>query len=475
MDLQKMKTFLSENFLLHSDVAVELYHEYAKPQPIYDYHSHLPVRQIAEDKKFSDLQEVWLAGDHYKWRAMRWNGIPESYCTGDATPWEKFQAFARTVPKTLRNPLYHWTHLELKFYFGIDELLDENTAESIWNRANEQLESLTARQLLTKSRVAVSCTTDDPIDSLEDHQKINASESFATRVYPTLRPDKALAIDKPTVFNPWIAQLAKVSGIDCADFKGFLGALNQRHEAFHQVGCRLSDHGLDSCHAEECTEAEASAIYAAALAGRPVTAEAAAKFRSYLMLFFGHLDAERGWTKQLHLGAIRNTNSRGFRELGPDTGFDSIGDTPQVVALARYLDRLDSDNRLPKMVLYNLNPADNYLFATMAGNFQDGSVAGKIQFGSGWWFLDQKEGMEWQINALSSLGLLSRFVGMLTDSRSFLSFPRHDYFRRILCNLIGADVVNGELPRDMKLLGEMVADISFHNARRHFGLELTNL
>ncbi|MBW8781371.1 MAG: glucuronate isomerase [Verrucomicrobia bacterium] len=467
-----MKTFLADDFLLHSDVARELYHDYAAPQPIYDYHSHLPPRQIADNHRFANLAEIWLAGDHYKWRAMRWNGVPERFCTGDAGPWEKFLAYARTVPKTLRNPLYHWTHLELKFYFGIDDLLDESTAESIWNRANEQLSAMPVHELLHKSRVAVSCTTDDPADKLEDHHRIRADGQLRTRVYPTFRPDNALGVDRTEVFNAWISRLEQASDIACDSFAGFLSALKQRHDFFHEFGARLSDHGMNACETELGTEAEARGAFDAARAGRAVSPSDAAKFRGHLMLFFGHLDAARGWTKQLHLGALRNTNTRLLGSLGPDTGFDSIGDFPQGVALQRYLDRLDRDNRLPKTVLYNLNPADNYVFASMAGNFQDGTVPGKIQFGSGWWFLDQKEGMEWQINALSSLGLLSRFVGMLTDSRSFLSFPRHEYFRRILCDMIGRDVVKGELPRDLPLLGAMVADICFHNAHRYFGLEV---
>lgn len=468
-----MKTFLSEDFLLHSEVARELYHDYAKPQPIFDYHSHLPVREIAENRKFNNLQEVWLEGDHYKWRAMRWNGVSERFVTGDATPWEKFFAYASTVPKTLRNPLYHWTHLELKFYFGIEELLDETTAESIWKRANEQLAVMPVHALLAKSRVAVSCTTDDPADSLDAHRSIRNSGTLETRVYPTFRPDKALAIDQPQVFNAWLKNLSSVSGIPCASFENFLAALRQRHDAFHEVGCRLSDHdGLNFSDSLRCTEAEAKCVFEDAMASRPVASGDAVKFRSYMMLFFGQLDAVRGWTKQLHIGALRNNSTRAMRIAGRDSGFDSIGDARQANSLSRYLDALESDGLLPKMVLYNLNPADNYVFASMAANFQDGSMPGKIQFGSGWWFLDQKDGIEWQLNTLSNLGLLSRFVGMLTDSRSFLSFPRHEYFRRILCNIIGRDVVNGELPKDMNLLGSLVEDICYHNARRYFALDV---
>jgi glucuronate isomerase len=468
-----MRTFLTEDFLLCSAAARELYHDHAAPQPIFDYHCHLPPPQIVENHTFANLTEIWLAGDHYKWRAMRSNGIPEKFCTGDAGDWEKFLAYARTVPRTLRNPLYHWTHLELKRYFGIDELLDESTAESIWNRANEQLAAMPVHDLLTKNKVAVVCTTDDPADSLEAHRQIRAAGKLATRVYPTFRPDKALLADQPGVFNPWVDKLAAVSGVECNSFQNFLAALKQRHDFFHETGGRLSDHGLTSCDAEDCTEAEAQRSFDAARAGRQISPADAARFRSYLMLFFGHLDAERGWTKQLHIGALRNNNTRRLRQLGPDTGFDSIGDWPQAASLARYLDKLDSDDRLPKTILYNLNPADNYVFATMIGNFQDGAIPGKLQFGSGWWFLDQKEAMIWQLNALSSLGLLSRFVGMLTDSRSFLSYPRHEYFRRVLCNLLGEDVARGELPHDMELLGSMVRDICFHNAHRYFGLDVT--
>lgn len=467
-----MKTFITDDFLLQSEVARELYHDHAESQPIIDYHCHLPPDQIAENRRFDNLAQAWLAGDHYKWRAMRSNGVAERFCTGDATDREKFDAFARTVPKTLRNPIYHWTHIELLRHFGIDDLLDESTAGSVWDRANERLSELPVRELLARSRVAAVCTTDDPVDSLEHHERIRDDDDIETRVYPTFRPDKALTVDDPAAFNAWTDRLAEASGVDCGRLDGFLDALKRRHDFFHSMGGRLSDHGMSAVDAEECSEGEAVRVFDAARSGKAVSPEDAAKFRSFMMVYFGHLDAEKGWTKQLHLGAQRNNNTRLFRELGPDTGFDSIGDKPHAESLARYLDRLDRDDRLPKTVLYNLNPADNYLFGTMIGNFQDGSVPGKMQFGSGWWFLDQKEAMEWQMNALSNLGLLSRFVGMLTDSRSFLSYSRHEYFRRILCNLIGRDVVNGELPRDMELLGGMVRDICFGNASEFFGLEL---
>jgi glucuronate isomerase len=468
-----MKTFITENFLLESETARELYFNHAAPQPIYDYHCHLPPRQIAENYRFRNLYDIWLAGDHYKWRAMRANGVGERFCTGDASDEEKYQAFVRTVPYTLRNPLYHWSHLELLRYFGIDELIDEESAPRIWKAANARLAEpdLTTQGILAKNRVVVVCTTDDPVDSLEFHAQIR-QQGLKTRVYPTFRPDGALKVDQPALFAAWCNKLAAAANNDLATFANFLAALKQRHDFFHDQGCRLSDHGLESCFAAECDEKLAGQIYAKARDGHAASPEETRQFGAFLMLYFGRLDAALGWTKQLHLGALRNTNTRMRRELGPDTGFDSIGDFPQASALTFYLDRLDRDGALPKMVLYNNNPNDNYVLAAMAGNFQDVSVPGKIQFGSGWWFLDQLEGMTWQLNALSNIGLLRRFVGMLTDSRSFLSYTRHEYFRRLLCNLLGQDVEKGLLPRDMKLLGEMVREICFDNARNFFGLEL---
>ncbi len=467
-----MKTFITENFLLQGDTAQELYHEYAKNQPIIDYHCHLPPDQIAANRVFDNLHQIWLEGDHYKWRAMRTNGIDEKFLTGAASEREKFQAFAATVAKALRNPLYHWTHLELLRYFGIDDLLDENSAEEIWAKANAQLPNLPVHHLLTKSNVEVVCTTDDPADSLEFHEKIRDDGNLRTKVYPTYRPDKVFTVDQPAVFRAWVEKLTNTSGVDATSFDGLVAALRKRHDDFHALGSRLSDHGMSALDALDCTDEEAAAIFDKALSAQVVSPSEAAQFRSYMMLYFGKLDAEKGWTKQLHIGVRRNNNTRLFRAIGPDAGFDSIDDRPQAASLAKFLDDLDKDNQLPKTILYNLNPADNYLFGTMVGNFQDGTIAGKIQFGSGWWFLDQKEGMEWQINALSNLGLLSRFVGMLTDSRSFLSYTRHEYFRRILCNMIGKDVDRGELPRDMKLLGSMVVDICYGNASRFFGFAL---
>ena len=460
-----MSLFLSEDFLLHSDVARELYHEHAQHEPIFDYHCHLPPDQIAANKTFRNLYEVWLAGDHYKWRAMRSNGAPEKYCTGDASDWDKFLAYARTVPRTLRNPLYHWTHLELKRFFGITKLLDETTAHEIWDNANERLRSMPVHRILESNRVAVVCTTDDPTDSLEHHRKIRDDDRLKTRVYPAWRPDKALAVDQPAAWNSWLDKLGAPGTLPA-----FLAVLEQRLQFFQDNDCRLSDHGLNHSFADDCTESEAARIFATARAGKTVSSAETSQFRSFLMHWLGEQYAARGWVMQLHLGAMRNVNTRMMRTLGPDTGFDSIGDWPQASALARYLDRLDQNNRLPKTILYNLNPANNYAFATMLGSFQDGSVPGKLQFGTAWWFLDQKEGMEWQINALSNLGLLSRFVGMITDSRSFLSYSRHEYFRRLLCDMIGHDVVSGELPHDIKPLGKLVRDICFDNAKNYFPL-----
>lgn len=463
--------FITEDFLLSTPAARRLYHEFAEAEPILDFHCHLPPADVARNRRFNNLFEIWLEGDHYKWRAMRSNGVPERFCTGDATPYEKFLAWARTVPHTLRNPLYHWTHLELKRYFGINELLNEQTAKKIWDKANAKLagSDLTTQGILRKFNVRAVCTTDDPTDTLEHHIAF-ARTGHPTKMYPSFRPDKALGVNNPKSFNAWVEKLAAVSDTEINNLNAFLDALRKRHEFFHRVGCRLSDHGLNHAYADFCTHAEAEAIFQKARTGQLVTPDEHRRFATYLMLFFGRLYAEKGWVMQLHLGAMRNNNTRMFERLGPDTGFDSIGDWPQAEALARYLDALDREDALPKTIIYNLNPADNYVFATMLGNFQDGSVAGKIQSGSGWWFLDQKEGMEWQMNALSNLGLLSRFVGMVTDSRSFMSYCRHEYFRRVLCNLVGRDVEEGLLPRDYKLLGMMVRNICYNNAEEYLGL-----
>jgi glucuronate isomerase len=468
-----MPKFIHEDFLLHSEAARKLYHQYAESEAILDYHCHLSAKDIAENRRFSNLFEIWLDGDHYKWRAMRANGIEEEFCTGDATPYEKFLAWARTVPYTLRNPLYHWTHLELARYFGIHDLLSEETAPDIWKRANAELqsESLTAHGILKKFRVAALCTTDDPADDLSHHKKI-AGFGLSTRVYPTFRPDRALQVHLPDLFNQWVEKLAAVSNTDIRNLGDFMAVLKKRHDFFHEMGCRVSDHGMNHCYADCCTEATASSIFEKVRGGKAASSAEQSQFASFMMLFFGFLDAEKGWTKQLHLCVRRNNNTRMMKELGPDTGFDSIGDWPQGDALSAYLDRLCQEDKLPKTVIYNLNPADNYLFASMIGNFQDSSVAGKIQFGSGWWFLDQKDGIELQISALSHVGLLSRFIGMLTDSRSFMSYCRHEYFRRVLCNVVGNDMNRGELPDDEKLVGTMIRNICFNNARQYLGLAL---
>jgi glucuronate isomerase len=463
--------FIHENFLLSSRTAQRLYREFAEPEPIFDYHCHLSPRDIAENRQFKNLFEIWLEGDHYKWRAMRANGVAETFCTGPVEPFAKFRAWAATVPHTLRNPLYHWTHLELKRYFGIDELLDEASAAGIWKKANEQLAgpALSARGILKKFNVKTLCTTDDPADDLKHHEKI-AADGVPTRVFPAFRPDKGLAVDQPVAFNAWMARLEEAAGGPIGDVQEFLEALRGRHEYFHARGCRLSDHGIDRCFATPCDVKTAAAIFGKARRGQAATAEEHEQFGTFLMLFLGRLDAEKGWVKQLHLGALRNNNSRRMRELGPDTGFDSIGDLPQARALVGFLDLLERDGALPKTILYNNNPTDNYALATAAGCFQDSVAPGKIQFGAGWWFLDQKEGMEWQLNALSNIGLLSRFVGMVTDSRSFMSYPRHEYFRRVLCNLIGREIESGELPGDEMLAGAMIRNICYGNAQNYFPL-----
>jgi len=463
--------FISDNFLLQGETAARLFHGFAEKQPILDYHCHLPVREIAENHQFRDLTEIWLEGDHYKWRAMRASGVPERYITGEVSPRDKFLAWARTVPQTLRNPLYHWTHLELDRYFGISELLDENTATQIWEDANRHLATpqFTAQGILKKFGVRAVCTTDDPADSLQYHEQLSKSQ-FSVRVFPAFRPDRALRIDDPKAFAAWTKKLGQSANLEIKTFADFLSALRKRHDDFHQVGCRLSDHGLDTCPSNFCLESDAEAIFKKVYGGSQVSGEEISRWTGYLMLFFGCLDAEKGWTKQLHVGAYRNANTRALNSIGRDSGFDSIADWPQAQALLQFLDRLDQEGHLPKMILYNLNPADNYAFATAIGNFQDGSVPGKLQFGSGWWFLDQKEGIEWQLNALSNCGLLSRFVGMTTDSRSFMSYPRHEYFRRVLCNLLGHEIDTGLLPNSEELVGGMIRNICFENARQYFAL-----
>lgn len=466
--------FIHADFLLQTQAARHLYHDYAEDQPILDFHTHLRADDIAEDRRFGNLFDIWLAGDHYKWRAMRANGIAERFCTGDASPYEKFLAWAATVPYTLRNPLFHWTHLELKRYFNIEEFLDPETAPRIWKLANAQLaedDSLTAQGVLRRFGVRAVCTTDDPSDDLAAHRQLAASE-FAIGVYPTFRPDRALGVRDPQAFNSWVERLGATANVQVTTLNDFLDALRRRHDDFHQAGCRLSDHALKHCHVDFCAQAVAEDIFNRVRSGQPASVEEHSKFASFMMLFFGRLDSEKRWTKQLHLGAQRNVNQRSLKELGPDAGYDSMGDWPQAITLGAYLDRLEQENALPKLVLYNVNPVDNYTFSTMTGNFHDQGQAAKVQFGSGWWFLDQKEGIEWQLNALSNTGLLSRFVGMVTDSRSFMSYPRHEYFRRVLCNLIGQDIENGLVPDREILVRPMIENICFHNARTFLELQL---
>jgi glucuronate isomerase len=469
-----MKKFLDENFLLNTKTAQQLYHGYAKEMPVIDYHCHLPPDQIAEDRQFDNLTQIWLYGDHYKWRAMRTNGIDERYCTGDTTDFEKFQKWAETVPYTLRNPLYHWTHLELQRYFDVYEILNGDSAQRIFDDCTAKLQTpdYSVRGLLRKMNVKVVCTTDDPIDNLEHHQKIS-NDDFGTRILPAFRPDKAMNVDDASGFNAYLGKLEAASNTNITSFDQYLDALKSRHDFFASMNCSVSDHGLEQIYAEDYTEGEIKAAFNKIRSGRELTAEESLKFKSAMLEIFALWDHEKGWVQQYHLGALRNNNSRRLRELGADTGWDSVGDFSQGRALSRFLDRLDNKNQLAKTILYNLNPADNELMATMIGNFNDGSVAGKVQWGSGWWFLDQKDGMIKQLNALSNMGLLSRFVGMLTDSRSFLSFPRHEYFRRILCNLFGEEIENGELPNDIQWTGKVIQDICYHNASNYFNWKET--
>ncbi|SET45248.1 D-glucuronate isomerase [Draconibacterium orientale] len=463
---------MDKDFLLQTDVAKELYHNHAAKMPIFDYHCHINPQEIAEDKEYDNITQLWLYGDHYKWRGMRTNGVDEKYCTGNASDWEKFEKWAETVPHTLRNPLFHWTHLELKKFFGIDKVLSPATAREIWEECNAKLQTpeYSCRGIIKMANVHTICTTDDPVDSLEYHRAIKA-DGFETKVLPAWRPDKAMAVENAASYNAYLSELEEAANINIKSFGDLMDALDDRHEYFHLNGCRLSDHGVETILAEDYTEAEIEKIFSKVRKGGTLTKEEVVKFQSCMLYEFGIMDHSRGWTQQFHIGALRNNNTRLFKKLGPDTGFDSIGDFDIARPLSRLLDRLDMENKLSKTILYNLNPRDNELMATMIGNFQDGSVPGKMQYGSGWWFLDQKDGMEKQMQALSNLGLLSRFVGMLTDSRSYLSYSRHEYFRRTLCNLLGNDVENGEIPYDMELLGSMVENICFNNAKAYFNFK----
>jgi len=464
------RPFITDDFLLSTPESVALYHEYAENEPIIDYHSHLSPAMIAADATFENMTKAWLDGDHYKWRQMRANGVEERYCTGAAPDADKFRAWARTVPATLRNPLYHWTHLELKRYFGIDRLLCPETAEAVWTECNRRLQSgsMSVRGLLESMRVRVLCTTDDPTDDLAAHRAIAADASFGVRVLPTFRPDRAMAVESPETYREWISALESRGGFTITTWDNLIHALRRRHDHFHATGCRVSDHGIERLHCCEYTESNLRSMFTRVRSGQHLTAEETAAFKTALLEQFGEMDHEKNWAMQLHIGALRNNNSRLFRRLGPDTGFDTMADGELARPLAQLLDRLDSRHRLPRTILYHLNPRENELLVALAGCFQDGATPGKVQFGSAWWFMDQKSGIERQIDALSSLGLLSRFIGMLTDSRSFLSFTRHEYFRRVLCDIVGRDMHRGLVPHDMKLAGGMVRDICFTNAQRYF-------
>ncbi|MEI8658678.1 glucuronate isomerase [Vibrio sp. Hal054] len=467
-----MTSFLSEDFLLHSDFAKRLYHEVAADLPIIDYHCHLLPHQVSEDYKFQNLTDIWLRGDHYKWRAMRINGVGERFCTGDATDKEKFLAFARTVPYTIGNPIYHWAHLELRRPFGISDIvLNEDTAERVWNETNEMLATpeFSARSIMQKMNVEMVGTTDDPIDDLAAHKKVADDKDFPVQMLPSWRPDKAFNIHQDT-FPAYIEALSKAADVEISRFTDLCSALDKRLQHFADHGCCISDHALDTVCYEDSTEQELDAILSKRLSGGTVSEIETAQFKTAVLVYLGKQYAKRGWVQQYHIGALRNNNQRMFKLLGPDVGFDSIHDGLVALPLSRLLDALDRDNALPKTILYGLNPRDNEVLATMCGNFQDGSIAGKIQFGSGWWFNDQKDGMERQMTQLAQLGLLSRFVGMLTDSRSFLSYTRHEYFRRILCQMIGQWVEDGEAPADFELLSRMVRDICYYNAKNYFGI-----
>ena len=464
-----MKQFMDEDFLLHTNTSRTLYHDFASSMPILDYHCHISPQEIAQDRSFTNLTEIWLHGDHYKWRAMRANGVDEKYCTGNGSDWEKFQKWAETAPYTLRNPLYHWTHMELLKPFGLKSLLNPDTAPQIWNTCNELLQTpdFSCRGIIRKANVKVICTTDDPIDTLEYHRAIQASD-FEVKVFPAWRPDKAMAIENPVVFNQYLDLLGQAADISISSFNNFMTALEKRHLFFHDNGCRLSDHGVETIYASSYTSEDINLIFSLVRNGAIPSADQVLKFKSAMLYEFAVMDHSRNWTQQFHIGAMRNNNMRMFELLGADKGFDSIGDYAIATSLSTFLNRLEHDQKLTRTILYNLNPGDNAIMATMIGNFQDGITPGKIQWGSGWWFLDQKDGIINQLNDLSNHGLLSRFVGMLTDSRSFLSYSRHEYFRRILCNLIGDDVEKGEIPADMELLGKLVTDISYTNAARYF-------
>ena len=470
-----MKRFITNEFLLQTPLARKLYHEYAEDMPIIDYHCHLPPAQIADDQRWANITQIWLYGDHYKWRAMRANGVPERFCTGNASDREKFDQWAATVPRLVKNQLYNWTHLELARYFGIDNcLLGPDTADRVWRITAERLadRSFSSRNLLVRSRVVLLCTTDDPTDTLEHHKRLAADRSFPVKVLPAWRPDKAMAIADPAAFNAWADRLAERAGTEIASFDDFRGALQERHDFFHAMGCRLSDHGLETMYTQRYTEREIKAIFRKVRGGRRPSPAEIGKFRSAMLYEFAVMDHEKNWTQQYHLGVLRNVNSRMMQLLGPDTGYDVIGDFEIGRPMAEFLDRLNREGKLARTIVYNINPRDNAMLVSILGAFQDGSCPGKMQYGSAWWFLDQKDGMERQMEDLSQNGLLSRFVGMLTDSRSFLSFARHEYFRRILCNMLAEDARKGAIPSDADLLGSLVRDVCYNNAAAYFGFDL---
>ncbi len=465
--IQTSKSFLGEDFLLETDAAATLYHQYAAPLPIIDYHNHLSPRDIADDRAFSTITEAWLEGDHYKWRAMRTAGVQEKYCTGTADPREKFLKWAETVPRTLRNPLYHWTHLELKSYFGIDRPLNPSHANEIYDECNALLSTPAyhVRGLMERMQVQVVCTTDDPCDTLEHHARFKNSGLL---LLPTFRPDKVYTFTSVEIWNAYIDNLSQVAHQDIRTLTDLLQSLEKRINFFSGLGCRASDHGLEFLPYSPISQGEAAKLFGQLRSRTALPTEHQLQLRTFLLLRLSEMYCRQGWAQQFHLGALRNNNTRGLRQLGADAGFDSIGDFLQGATMARFFDDLDSRNQLTKTIIYNLNPSDNELFASMVGNFNDGTVPGKMQYGSAWWFLDQKEGIEKQINAISNLGLLSQFVGMVTDSRSFLSFPRHEYFRRILCNLMGSEMERGELPDDVELIGNLVKNVCYFNAKHYF-------
>jgi Glucuronate isomerase len=463
------KAFMDERFMLANETAAALYHKHARSMPIIDYHCHLNPREIYKNRKFANLTELWLEGDHYKWRLMRANGADEEDVTGSGEDYAKFLAYMRAVQAAAGNPLYHWSHMELRMFFGVDELMHERNAPAIWDKVNAQLgeSGYGARDFLLRSNVEVVCTTDDPADTLEFHRKLREDGDFPVKVLPSFRPDKGLEINRPG-FADWVSRLGEVCGMEIRGYDRLLEALEARVAFFHEAGGRVSDHGMEYVPYAETTRAEADSIFKKALRGERVSEEEERKYKTCTLVHLGRMYAERGWVMQLHMNASRNNNTRMYQRIGPDSGFDSINDSLIAAPLSRLLDALDKDDALPKTILYTLNPAQNHVIGAMIGNFQGGGIAGKMQFGAAWWFNDTKEGMLAQLKTLAELGLLSRFVGMLTDSRSFVSYVRHDYFRRILCSLIGEWVENGEFPDDDELLESLIRGICYGNAKRYF-------